>query len=111
MIKTIKEARAKGFEVYIYDNGDWADWAYEDENGNLHLFRNGKELTEGIVAKWVYSYSNGEWEYKDEDGNWHLFQDGVELTKGIVAKQVHSYSNGIWEYEDEDGNKIKKKGI
>ena len=86
--------------VHIYDNGDWK---YKDEQGFYHLFRNGKELTKDVKAKWAYSYDNGDWSYGDKQYLEHLYRNGEELTKGIKAEWVYSYDNGDWKYEDENG--------
>ncbi len=98
---TLEEAKEQGFKTHAYDNGDWA---YKESDGNVHLFRDGVELTKGVVAKWCYSYLSGDWAYRDTDGNAHLFRDGVELTKGVETKNCLSFDNDDWAYQDANGN-------
>ena len=95
-----KEEAKKLRSFSLYPNGDWM---YKDEARFHHLFRDEKELTEGVKAKRCYSYKNGDWMYVDEEEFVHLFRDCRELTEGVKAMCCWSYDGGDWEYEDEAG--------
>ena len=75
-ITTLEEAEEKGFRTYRYPNGDWS---YIDADGNYHLFRDGVELTEGVVANGCWSYSNRDWEYEDINGEVHLIKSPKDI--------------------------------
>jgi hypothetical protein len=71
------------------------------------------ELTEGIKARKVWSWQNGDWSYYDAN-NWdHLMRQingkWVELTEGIKAKDAWLYGNGDWGYNDEEGRRHRVK--
>jgi len=61
---TFKQARDAGYYAYRYPNGDWE---YRGEKGNIHFYRNGVELTKGVIAKDFWPHLNGDWAYIDED--------------------------------------------
>jgi len=46
---------------------------------DVHLFRDGKELTKGIIAKECFSYDNGDWEYTDINGEVHLIKSPKDI--------------------------------
>jgi len=99
---TFQQARDAGYHTHRYLSGDWE---YADEDGHEHLYRDGIELTQGVITRCSYSYENGDWNYRDENANFHLYRNGIELTKGVIAKWCHSYDNGDWRYIDEDGRR------
>jgi len=66
---TFQQARDAGYSTHRYHNGDWE---YLDEKGDCHLYRDGIELTQGVIAIYCQSYDNFDWEYHDEDGRRHF---------------------------------------
>jgi len=69
-MRTITKESVKGESVMMCDHPN-GDWAWKDRNENWHLIRDGIELTEGLEAKYVYSYPDGAWEWEDSFGNTH----------------------------------------
>jgi hypothetical protein len=98
--KITKEwAKDQGFGIFEFSNEVW-EW--KDEDGYLHLIRDGMDLLEGKNAIACWSYENGDWDWQDEDCYLHLIRDGVDLLEGKNAIACHSYDNGDWEWQDED---------
>jgi hypothetical protein len=80
--------------VYSYKDGN-KDWQWDDKKGNVHLVRDGEELTKGIEAIWIDSYANGDWRWQDREFNWHLMRDGKEVKKD-GAEVGDDYSGLDW---------------
>ena len=77
-VYTIKEARAKGWVVHEYPNGDYK---YINNNDVQHLI--GPDGIQKCEGKDIFNYKNGDYGYIDNNGKKHYIEviDGEKYEK------------------------------
>ena len=97
-VYTLEEARAKGWGVYNYDNGDYE---YTDNNNISHLI--GLDGVQKCEGNYVHSYPTGDYMYIDNNYIAHLI--GLDKIQKCEGKDIFSYKNGDYWYIDKQGKK------